>query len=545
MRKQKVKVRIVLLVLKVQLQKILLMKRKILLLLFSCLIIFFFVNSCRSDMLQNESGNENAQKRNNADFFKRKVEIDIAGRAGVDYVALLEDYNEETNFVATMPDQQGMPMWDKVQVLDYDNGTKLLIPLSFDNEALSSVLFTHISNENRVLDVNDVTNGILENYVYNANNSVSDREGLFSAFMLVDYATFGNTNFSNLPSDLFTNLKSGETTNNIKFTNLNLSSINYQTSKAWWVVTICLEQWSCKNGKTYKDCDKCSACWIGLGCNTEIQIPQSTGGSGSTAGTGSTGNGGTSGGGGSWGGTFDPCTRSGVFYRVAEGCTGDGNNAEPPQTPCEKTKAIVNKPQIKDSINSYNSFAAVSKKTEKGMQELKTGGILPGTVGNDFQVYFGIGSNSMGTIHVHPLEGIAMFSGKDILNFINLLHQQDSTTLNSAYSGMISSSGNYFINFTGSASDLPPLMTDAQVEAMRIELSKYIEGEASVLFEDSNYYTLNPYKLNEQGNQLLFFKLMEKMGLTNKIALIKEENGETYNITLDSNGATSTKSPCN
>uniref|UniRef100_A0AAU6WQ24 Uncharacterized protein n=1 Tax=Chryseobacterium endophyticum TaxID=1854762 RepID=A0AAU6WQ24_9FLAO len=145
---------------------------------------------------------------------------------------------------------------------------------------------------------------------------------------------------------------------------------------------------------------------------------------------------------------------------------GDGNN-DPNnpdnQNPCEKTRNIVNNPQVKDSLNSLRNYAQnASKKTERGFQQLKSGTLVSGNVNGNNQMYFGIGSSSLGTVHTHQPGTIGIFAPQDIVTFLHIVREQDANDLGNAYSGTVSSVGTYFISFTGTASDLPPAMTDAE-----------------------------------------------------------------------------------
>uniref|UniRef100_UPI003AFAB80D hypothetical protein n=1 Tax=Chryseobacterium contaminans TaxID=1423959 RepID=UPI003AFAB80D len=202
--------------------------------------------------------------------------------------------------------------------------------------------------------------------------------------------------------------------------------------------------------------------------------------------------------------------------------------------PCTKTKNLVNKPKVKDSLNALKGHAQAATKKERGFQELKGGNLVKGNVTADNQMFFGIGSSSLGTVHSHQPGTIGMFAPQDIMTFLEIVRQQDSNNLGNAYSGMVSSNGTYFINFTGTASDLPPAMTEAQ-EAV------YVAG---VVYEyRKEYYKLlkNEGKLKTQtlsnyGLEKLFFTLIDKIGLSGKISLIKEDNGNTSTIQKDSNG---------
>ncbi|WP_294313369.1 hypothetical protein [uncultured Chryseobacterium sp.] len=216
---------------------------------------------------------------------------------------------------------------------------------------------------------------------------------------------------------------------------------------------------------------------------------------------------------------------------------GSGNN-DPNnpnnQTPCEKTKNIVNKPQIKAKLTSLQSYANTNTKIENGFQELKSGTLVNGVVNGDNQIEFGIGPNSQGTVHTHQPGTIGIFAPQDIMTFLAIVHAQDANALGNAYSGTISSSGTYFINFTGTASDLPPATTETQEAAyVAATVKDYTEKYYKLLKaeEKKSYQTLSSI-----GLEKLFFDMLDKIGLAGKITLIKEDNGNTSTIQKDSSG---------
>ena len=275
--------------------------------------------------------------------------------------------------------------------------------------------------------------------------------------------------------------------------------------------------------------------------------------------------GGSSGGGGGGGGNTpctdcppqtetptEPCNGNGVLTGpfdpvLSPGDGGCGGVVTIPtlptrNNPCEKTKAIVNKPQIQDSLISMKSFAQTSIRTERGFQELKSGTLLSGTVTEDLQVKLGIGPNSLGNIHVHPLKGIAMFSAGDIVTFLHLLREQDASTIGSAYAGMVSANGTYFINFTGTVSDIPPAMTEIQEKVYIAGLVTDYKDLCYILLKAEGKKTNQ--QLSNQGLEKLFNYLINTMGLNGKITLIKEENGNTSTIEFNPDGTPKTPNPC-
>jgi hypothetical protein len=212
-------------------------------------------------------------------------------------------------------------------------------------------------------------------------------------------------------------------------------------------------------------------------------------------------------------------------------------------SPCEKTKALISKPQITDSLNALKAHAQTSTKKERGFQELKSGTLVQGNVNGDNLLEFGIGQNSLGTVHSHQPGTIGILAPQDVMTFLHIVREQDTNSLGNAYSGTVSSSGTYFINFTGTASDLPPAMTEAQEKVYVADLVKAYKEWEDVLSEDDRY-SIDYLKVNKpQGLEILFFKLLKKMNLNDKVQLIKEENGNTSTIKENTNGTT-TPNPC-
>jgi hypothetical protein len=87
------------------------MKKKLSRLFFLLFSILFLVLSCQREDLEKK----NSEKQRTAqDFFKHSSKINAFAKSGVDYVSILEAYNRQTNFISTMPDQAGLPIWDKM-----------------------------------------------------------------------------------------------------------------------------------------------------------------------------------------------------------------------------------------------------------------------------------------------------------------------------------------------------------------------------------------------------------------------------------------------
>ena len=225
---------------------------------------------------------------------------------------------------------------------------------------------------------------------------------------------------------------------------------------------------------------------------------------------------------------------------------GSGNN-DPNnpnnQTPCEKTKNLLNNPQVKDSLNSLKLYAQnASKKTERGFQQLKSGTLVAGNVNGNNQMYFGIGSSSLGTVHTHQPGTIGIFAPQDIVTFLHIVREQNANELGNAYSGTVSSGGTYFINFTGTASDLPPAMSEAQ-EAIYVNnlVTDYKDYCKLLLQAEGKKISDLP---SNQSLEKLFNYLLNNMGLNGKITLIKEHDGNTSTIEFNPDGTPKIPNPC-
>lgn len=225
-------------------------------------------------------------------------------------------------------------------------------------------------------------------------------------------------------------------------------------------------------------------------------------------------------------------------------CDGGGStdNTNSSDESCEKTKALINKPKVKDSLNALKAHAQTNTKKERGFQELKNGTLVKGNVNGDNQIEFGIGQNSLGTVHSHQLGTIGIFAPQDIMTFLHIVRAQDANSLGSAYSGTVSSSGTYFINFIGTAYELPSAMTEAQEAAYVSNLvADYVDFNDLLLEKEGKSRN---EKLSNQGLEKLFNYLLKTMGLNGKIALIKEESGSTSTIEFNSDGTPKTPIPC-
>ncbi|WP_428067993.1 hypothetical protein [Chryseobacterium gambrini] len=525
------------------------MKRKIILRLAFLTAFLTLLWSCRNeDFIQAEKN----PQRNNRDFFKHSKKGGAFAKTTLDYVDILEAYNREKNFLSAMPDQEGMPIWDKMRIVKTENSTSLIIPLSEDNATMSSVFFALIDNkENTVKAINNITNDELRRVVFDPTIDVQKRESLFYTFMATDNYTFGNEVFTNIPQDLFVDDKLGEQNNRIVFhaprfgdaLATETTTQNGRVQVVYEVICVIIRHCTHHGGGSCDGCSQCKTESCSHSTTLVFTYPDPE--------TGVIIYGYPEGG----GGTPlpipdpDPCGLSRAFYRLAPNCNGS-TPVTLPQNPCAKVKSIVNNPKLKPKIDSLKQYSLTAVANEKGYQQDKAGNVTPATVNGAHHVDFVIGINSLGGIHCHTLNGTHMFSPKDILTLLSFAGVQNQTlpigstvdNTGNAYLGMIAQSGSYFITFNGGSGDLPPPMTDAEEEAFELEMNKIYKKTVEDLLKAEGKSKNDD--LSDAGLQKLFFSIIKEMGLEGKINLIKENNGNTSTIQQNPDGTIKAPIPC-
>ncbi|WP_156104375.1 hypothetical protein [Chryseobacterium populi] len=323
--------------------------------------------SCQNEDFTKDKTNS---RRNNADFFKHTKTTGTLARAGIDYISILEAYNNETNFLAQMPDQRGMPIWDKMQVVDTETATGLIIPLTYDNETMSSILFATLDDRNQVTGVRDFDNALLENIVYDQKISVENRERLFLTFMHMDNLVFGNEEFVGIPKDLFVGKKSDDEYATIRVRDFSPYSLaTAQQEGKIIIMEICFIVVHCTHhGVGSCDAeDGCTQCGTTV-CSYEVTVtaeddpypPMPSGGSG----------GGSGGGGSTTPGPNVPTNPCGlnvgaVFYRLAPSC-GGGGTIPGLDDPCEKTAKVLERPEVQTKIGALKEKAQLPATNPSG-----------------------------------------------------------------------------------------------------------------------------------------------------------------------------------
>ena len=536
------------------------MKKNLFLRLCLMMSVLFTLWQCHSEDFNLA---ENNPKRNNSDFFKHDSSGGLTGRAGVDYVSILEDYNDEHNFLATMPDQEGMPIWEKMIVLDNENNTPLLVPLTTDSETLSSIIYVALNAENQVNSTKNIDNSSLENYVYDTTVSVEKREQLFYSFMFVDNLTFGNKTFTNIPSDMFSENTYTE------YHRLKIKDIKIEGA----LVTLidgklmfesqCHWEWHCKGGEGMDKCDFCINCFRNVCSNIPVFTDD---GPGSIP----TGGGGGGGGGNSGGSTTngplppkDPCTLSveKAFYRLKPNCDVIGGTDTPLMNPCEKTKQMLMGLEVSDKIEEL--YQQSKTNTEKGVMIQSNGSTGPLIQGNENSVQLGNITGYQSYYHNHPKDqpdkkGVKIHSVNDIYKLFEFIVSQPSgTPVSDTYAGMVTSQPcgspadcptdgylyiNYLFTFTGTLAEAQAIKNkNYDLKALS---KKYTDFESSIR-NKSEYASQYGNFMNFKGLEKVFFNALDKMEIPKNLINLQRigKDGKVYTVTLDANG-TPIETPC-
>lgn len=523
------------------------MRKKIILRLSILTAFMVLLWSCRNEDFAKSETNP---QRNNSEFFKHKSTA--YAKNGTDYIRILEDYNKETDFLSKMPDQKGMPIWEKMYAIETENGAGIMIPLSHDNESMSSILFVNLDEKSTVTGVRDYDNSILRDIVYNQKISKENREQLFLTFMFMDNRTFGNEFFIGIPKDMFIGQKSDDEYGVMWLRDFEPSSkVTTQQAGRLMIIETCFLALHCTHhGPGICDAESgCTECGTTF-CNYTVvgtaDDPFPTIPGGGAPGGGGGCNDCTPGGWPPSGPNVpeNPCggnTVSSVFYRPAPGC-GGGTIPEI-DDPCEKTKNLLKKQEVKDVVNDLENHLNSSVGGEKGWRLNKSGPPTQTTQNSDHSVNFGNPSTMNGGYHNHTGTKVDIFSATDIATLIEITRYQSLGNANNAFMGLIAPNGiHYVIRFSGNHSDLPAnAFNEDQQEIWNFaQFAVYRD-----LLKDSNFYsTINGEKvLNNKGLEQLFFKTIEKMNLQNRVILQKVDDNNVSTINKNSDGTTE-EIPC-
>ena len=204
--------------------------------------------------------------------------------------------------------------------------------------------------------------------------------------------------------------------------------------------------------------------------------------------------------------------------------------------PCSTLKSKIATVRGREIIKDLEAKAKIPGSNEYAYRQDKDGNMTM-YEGERDNVSIPIDNNMEGVYHDHQSEGVAMLSVRDIRMMLIIARMQSDGNIGNAFVGMISTYGNYFINFNGTKADIP-VITEGQ---MINDLIKFYDED----------YTAMQVRLPKGANELppkqlekLFFNTIEKMGLKDKVNLFKEKDGSTSQVKQDANGEPVPSNPC-
>ncbi len=210
---------------------------------------------------------------------------------------------------------------------------------------------------------------------------------------------------------------------------------------------------------------------------------------------------------------------------------GSGNN-DPNnpnnQTPCEKTKNIINNTAIKAKIDDLKTKSTGSlENAYKFKADGTTSNLI---VGGKHEVDFGDKTGFQGGYHNHTT-GTEMFSPADIEQLLQFaLAQGNYGDPSNAFLGMVAPNGfHYVMYFNGNYQDA---------------LTSFSQNEIDEIKKDfqTRYGLYN--SLGQTGLEKLFFSALKDMNLEGKVTLQRIDNNGMINTIIKNNDGTRSDIPC-
>lgn len=231
---------------------------------------------------------------------------------------------------------------------------------------------------------------------------------------------------------------------------------------------------------------------------------------------------------------------------IGGGSGGGGTTPviQPQQNPCNKTKAMLEKPEVQSAITDLKNHINSGTGGEKGWKFNKNGSTTETTDNGDHSVTVGDPSLVNGTYHNHTGTTLDIFSATDIATLIEIARYQSIGNVGNAFSGLVAPNGIHYVTyFNGNHADLPAVgsYSEIDIKIWEIQMLKLYRK----LLKDSAYYNvINGKKImNSKGLELILFDALKKMGLENKIILQKIEDNNISTINQNQDGTT-TPIPC-
>lgn len=196
------------------------MKQKISAYYFGCkLFLIVFLCSVFYSCHKNDISSQIPDKRNYTEKFLDKPSVVSAETETI--IALLKRENDKTGFIEKLPENTGLPVWDKMiketpkpdrnegaRGIISDKNGNFLIPLSIDKVTISALLFALYQDGK--YNFYCYTNDYAYKVCNNTDHSVEQREKVLALFIYMSNYVYGISEFQNIPNDLFLDVRGKE-----------------------------------------------------------------------------------------------------------------------------------------------------------------------------------------------------------------------------------------------------------------------------------------------------------------------------------------------
>ncbi len=486
--------------------------KKIILFFFSLFIVGFIIHSCR-------------QEANTIDEHRNETGI----QKQIDYLELISKIGEIEPDILKIKSSKNKKTYEQFQI----DSTKII----------------EIKNSNG--------NFSYSMRVYPIESLDENNNAFYNLYLQKTNDIFTHTIVKYIPSNEYTLGLTSKFTGSYEVLHSSKENIEGKSGNCYELVVVV----PCDDGNVHKydGPEHCN----GFGGSWHLHFEVCSGGGGSSGGSGgssggggtmSSGSGSVGGGDGDW--TFTPNPDPGVGGNPGVLITPDG---DPIQTPCEKTKKMLEDPVVQPKIDSLKDKSKdTTTPGELGFKVAYDGTPTPVKVGEEMSIKLGTMVGYKGKHHNHPPDGIPIHSAKDIYNlFEGVVSLQSGTPTNDAFVGAIGSEPctgtangcvngyryfHHIIRYNGTMQDAANIFYNSNYNF--IELAKdYQKLQYSLVLTLG--YSDNGTTLNNKGLEKLIFLMLVKMGIDkNDITLQRiEEGGNVKNIYQNTDG-TITDVPC-
>ncbi|MEW7399146.1 hypothetical protein AB2S31_02785 [Elizabethkingia anophelis] len=223
---------------------------------------------------------------------------------------------------------------------------------------------------------------------------------------------------------------------------------------------------------------------------------------------------------------------------------GGGGSSLPPIDPCTRARLALSADNVKKAIEDLKKrMNDPNKKTDnEQLHVIRKDGNTVVIDGKQDHVEFSPDIYTKGSVHDHDSKGYPMFPPHDINSFINTVRVQNyppdpidpTDKSGEAFLGIVTPDYNYFMIFNGTKDDIPPMYGAGVVD----------EFQKQFRLDIGHMEIVENIEITDSILQNLFFDYLDRMGLSGKVSLIKQLNGNNYPITKNSDGTITKNDPC-